>query len=57
MLPIQVHETCPYSFTNGKYAWVSNMDSKIILIHIYVKGLLSITKKGEIEGYSLVLVN
>ena len=22
-----VHETCPYPFTHGKYAWASNMDS------------------------------
>jgi hypothetical protein len=27
MLPFWVHETCPYSFTYGKYAWASNMDS------------------------------
>ena len=25
MLPIRVHETCPYPFTHGKYAWTSNM--------------------------------
>ena len=24
---IGVHETCPYPFTHGKYAWASNMDS------------------------------
>jgi hypothetical protein len=28
MLPIQVHETYPYPFTNIKNAWASNMDSK-----------------------------
>ena len=27
MLPIQIHETCPYPFTHGKYTWASNMDS------------------------------
>ena len=27
MLPIRVHETCPKSFTHGKNAWASNMDS------------------------------
>ena len=27
MLPFGVHETCPYSFTHGKYAWTSNVDS------------------------------
>jgi hypothetical protein len=30
---------------------------KLISIHIFVKGLSPITKKGEIEGSSLVLVN
>ena len=27
MLPYEVHETCPYSFTLSKYAWTSNVDS------------------------------
>ena len=57
MLPIEVHETCPYPFTHSKYAWASNMDSIEFQIHIFVKGLSSITKKGEIESSSLVLVN
>ena len=26
LLPLGIHETCPYSFTHGKYAWASNMD-------------------------------
>ena len=56
MLPIGVHETCPYPL-HGKYAWTSNMDSIEFQIHIFVKGLSSITKKGEIEISSLVLVN
>jgi hypothetical protein len=30
---------------------------KMILIHIFVKGLSLITKKGEIESFSLILVN
>ena len=27
LLPYGIHETCPYPFTHGKYAWASNMDS------------------------------
>ena len=57
MLPIEVHKTGPYSFTHGKYAWASNMDSIKFQIYIFVKGLSSITKKGEIESSSFVLVN
>jgi hypothetical protein len=57
MLPIQVHKTCSYPFTNGKYAWASNMNSNEFQFHIFVIGLSSITKKGEIESSSLVLVN
>jgi hypothetical protein len=48
MLPIWVHETYPYPFTNGKYAWASNMDSNEFQFYIFVIGLSSITKKGEI---------
>ena len=57
MLPIRVHETCPYPFTYGKYPWASNMDSIEFQINIFVKGLSSITKKVEIESSSFVLVN
>ena len=57
MLPIWIHETFPNPFAHGKYAWASNMDSIEFSIHIFVKGLSSLTKKGEIESSSLVLVN
>ena len=57
LLPYGVHETCPYSFTHGKYAWAKQHGFNLISIHIFVKGLSSITKKGEIESSSLVLVN
>ena len=48
ILPIQVHGTCPKSFTHGKIAWASNMNPKEFNFHIFVE-LSSITKKGEIE--------
>ena len=47
LVPYGIHETCPYLFTHGKYAWASNMDSiKFQLIslrkgcHQLLKGIL-----------------
>jgi hypothetical protein len=48
ILPIRVYGTCPKSFTHGKIAWASNMNPKVLKIHIFVE-LSSITKKGKIE--------
>ena len=55
ILPSRVCGTCPKSFTRGKIAWASNMNSKELNFHIFVE-LSSITKKGEIEGPCVVLV-
>jgi len=35
-------------FTHDDNTWASNMNPKIILIHIFCERLPSITKKGEI---------
>jgi hypothetical protein len=56
MLPIRVYETCPYPLHMVKYLGKQN-GFKMISIHIFMKGLSSITKNGEIESSSLVLVN
>ena len=56
MLPIWVHETCPNPLYMVKCLGKQH-GFKLILIHIFVKVLSSITKKGEIESSSLVLVN
>ena len=56
MLPIRVHETWTNPFTHGKYAWASNVDLKLILIHIFVEVVINY-QKGEIESPSLVLDN
>jgi hypothetical protein len=48
ILPIRVYDTCPKSFTHGKIAWASNMNSKVLKFHIFIE-LLSIIKKEEIE--------
>ena len=56
MLPIGVHETCPYPFTHGKNAWASNMDSNLNLFHIFVKVVINY-QKGKIESPSLILDN
>jgi hypothetical protein len=50
MLPIRVQETCPYPFTNGKNAWASNMYSKLILIHIFMKGCHQLPKRGRLKA-------
>ena len=56
MLSTWVYETCPYPLHMVKCLGKQN-ESKKILLDIFVKGLSSITKKGEIESSSLVLVN
>jgi hypothetical protein len=56
MLPIQVHETCPKSFTHVKNAGASNMDSNLNLFHIFVEVVINY-QKGEIKSPSLVLDN
>ena len=50
MLPIGVHETCPYFFTRGKYAWASNMDSnEFHFIYLY-KGCHQLPKRGKLKA-------
>jgi hypothetical protein len=47
MLPIRVHETCPKSFTHGKNAWASNMDSNLNLFHIFIEVVINYQKGGD----------
>ena len=56
MLSIRVYKTCPYPLHMVKCLGKQH-ESKKILLNIFVKGLSSITKKGEIESPSLVLDN
>ena len=50
LLPFGVHETCPYSFTHGKYAWASNMDSiEFYFISLY-KGCHQLPKRGRLKA-------
>jgi hypothetical protein len=49
ILPIWVCGTCPKSFTQGKVAWVSNMNPKVLNFLIFVE-LLSITKRRRLKG-------
>ena len=47
---IWVHETCPYPFTIGKYAWASNMDSiEFKFISLY-KGCHQLPKRGRLKA-------
>ena len=57
MLPFGVHETYPYPFTHGKYAWARNMDSIEFYFTSLYKGCHQLPKRGEIESSSLVLMN
>ena len=57
LLPFGVHETCPYPFTQDKYAWASNMDSIKFQFISLQKVCHQLPKNGEIESSSLVLVN
>ena len=56
MLPILIYETCPYPLHMVKCLGKQH-ESKKILLHMFVKRLSSITKKGKIESPSLVLAN
>ena len=50
MLSFGVHETCPYPFTHGKYAWTSNMDLiKIQFISLW-KGCHQLPKRGRLKS-------
>ena len=42
-----VHETCPYPFTHGKYAWASNMDSIEFYFISLCKGCHQLPKGGD----------
>ena len=55
MLPIWVYEICPYPSHMVKSLGKQH-EPKKILLNIFVKRLSSITKKGEIESPSLVLI-
>ena len=50
MLSIGVHETCPYPFTHGKYAWVSNMDSIESQFISLWKGCHQLPKRGRLKA-------
>ena len=50
LLSYGIHETCPYPFTHGKYAWASNMDSnKFQFISLY-KGCHQLPKRGRLKA-------
>jgi hypothetical protein len=49
MLPIQVHETCPYPLHMVKCLGKQH-ESKKILLNIFVNGLSSIAKKGILKA-------
>ena len=45
----EIHETCPYPFTHGKYAWASNVDSiKSQFISLW-KGCHQLPKRGRLK--------
>ena len=50
MLPFGVHETYPYPFTYGKYAWASNMDSIKIQFIYLCKGCHQLPKRGRLKA-------
>jgi hypothetical protein len=56
MLPIRIYKTCPYPLHVVK-CLDKQHKSKKILFDIFMKRLLSITKKREIESPNLVLYN
>jgi hypothetical protein len=47
MLPIQIHETCPNPFTNGKHAWARNMDSKLFFNSYLCEGCHQLLESGD----------
>ena len=49
MLPFGVHETCPYPFIHGKYAWASNMDSIKFQFISLCKGCHQLPKRGRLK--------
>ena len=50
LLPYGVHETGPYPFTHGKYAWASNMDSiEFQFISLY-KGCHQLPKRERLKA-------
>ena len=50
LLPFGVHETCPYPFTHGKYAWTSNIDLiEFKLISLW-KGCHQLLKMGRLKA-------
>ena len=50
LLPFGVHETCPYSFTHGRYAWASNVNSiKSQFISLW-KGYHQLPKRGRLKA-------
>ena len=50
LLPYGIHETCPYPFTHGKYAWASNMDSIKFQFISLCKGCHQLPKKGRLKA-------
>jgi hypothetical protein len=50
LLPFGVHETCPYPFTHGKYAWASNMDSIKSQFISLCKGCHQLPKRGRLKA-------
>ena len=50
LLPYGVHETCPYPFAHGKYAWASNMDSIKFQFISLCMGCHQLPKRGRLKA-------
>ena len=46
----RIHETCPYPFTHGKYAWTSNIDLIKFQFTSLYKGCHQLPKKGRLKA-------
>ena len=50
MLPFGIHETCPYYFTHGRYAWTSNVNSIKSQFISLKKGYHQLPKRGRLKA-------
>ena len=50
MLSFGIHETCPYPFTHGKYAWASNVDSIKSQFISLCKGYHQLPKRERLKA-------
>ena len=50
LLPFVVHETCPYSFTYGRYDWASNVNSIKSQFISLKNGCHQLPKRGRLKA-------